>query len=309
MFMLWVGRGGREGDPSRRDIDFYDVDLSLSAMVKARRSDHKQIQKLLRALQSKLAVKQIREPDVRRAIPARYRVYSDRALFRLRQEAGLRWMVKTAAVQLIDDATASQWQANSPIGYQPMGESPADRTSPALWPAGDSPAGPAPEANPLPPAGRQPDPPMGHRPIIVNTLVSRPEPAATANSAPQELARELHNVLGPFTGDLPQLLWDRGREVDPNLTAEELVHVVTAMAPKATKGRSTGFVLSLLQSFLRGPSLAAYREEKRRRDEAEHLSESRDIQFWKEILADPTADPEAHAYARQFLSERASKAP
>jgi len=78
------------------------------------------------------------------------------------------------------------------------------------------------------------------------------------------------------------------------------------MAPKATKGSPTGFVLSLLQSFLRGPSLAAYREEKQRVDAARHLAEQRDLEFWQDVLRNPDADEEAKSYAREFLSSRIS---
>jgi hypothetical protein len=309
MFMLWVGRGGHEADLSRRDVEFYDVDLSLSAMVKARRSDHKQIQKLLRSLRSKLAIALIREPDVRRAVPARYRVYCERALQRLRQQAGLRWMVKTAAVLLIDDATASQWLANSPIGYQPMGETPGDQT---IWtdePLGESSTGLAPEADPLPPVGSGPASPMGHPPAIVKAPVNTQEQTSTTvtAAAPLELARRLHDLLGPFTEDVPQTLWQKGREVDPELSVDELLHVVSLMAPKATKGSPTGFVLRLLQGFLRGPSLRAYREELDRQRQARLASEKRDIAFWQQVLEDPNSDQESRIFAQDFLVSHRSE--
>ena len=307
MFMLWVGRGGRNPDAARKEGDFYDVDLSLSAMVKARRSDHKQIQKLLRSLKAKRAIDLLREPDVRRAIPARYRVYSERALFRLRQQAGLRWMVKTAAVLLIDDQTASQWLSNSPIGYQPMGESPLGLPDADQEPVGTSPMGTEPEVFPLPPTGPRPLPPMGPKPMNVKHLVSPANPSTTPDSVPAGLTRELHAILGPFTADFPQLLWQRGREAAPDLTPDELLHTVALMAPKATKGSPTGFVLSLLQSFLRGPSLAAYREEKHRLETARRLAEQRDLEFWQDVLRNPDSDEEAKSYAREILASRGSQ--
>ncbi|HWU39803.1 MAG TPA: hypothetical protein VN203_19310, partial [Candidatus Acidoferrum sp.] len=306
MFMLWVARGGRNADPARKESDFYDVDLSLSVMVKARRSDHKQIQKLLRSLRAKRAIELLREPDVRRAIPARYRVHSERALFRLRQQAGLCWMVKTAGVLLIDDKTAAQWLSYSPVGYQPMGDSPSGELGTNLPPVGALPGGGEPGAIPLSPAGPQPHPPMGLKPMNVTPVVSTDSRPATTDVVPPELARELHAILGPFTGDFPHLLWKRGREVDPRLSVDELLHIVALMAPKATKGSPTGFVLSLLQSFLRGPSLAAYREEKQRVDAARHLAEQRDLEFWQDVLRNPDADEEAKSYAREFLSSRIS---
>lgn len=308
MFMLWVGRGGRNPDP-QKESNSYDIDLSLSAMVKARRSDHKQIQKLLRSLRAKRAIDLLREPDVRRAIPARYRVYSERALYRLRQQAGMRWMVKTAAVLLIDDQTASQWLSNSPIGYQPMGESPLGEVDFMPEPMGRSPMGPTPEVTPLAPTGPDPNSPMGRKPMNVNTSVSvaLAPPTTTFDTPPATLAQDLHSILGPFTGDFPDLLWKRGREVVTDLTGPELLHIVALMAPKATKGSPTGFVLSLLQSFLRGPSLNAYREEQGRAETARRLAEQRELEFWQDVLHNPGSDEETRAYARDFLDSRTSQ--
>ena len=57
-------------------------------------------------------------------------------------------------------------------------------------------------------------------------------PPTTTDTPPAELAQDLHDILGPFTGDFPELLWKRGREVDPELTVEELLHIVALIAPK-----------------------------------------------------------------------------
>ena len=65
------------------------VDIGLSQLCLLLNTDHKNVKRLLRCLQEKLAIEVVRQPDYRLAIPTRYRVFTSEQVLNRRRAAGL----------------------------------------------------------------------------------------------------------------------------------------------------------------------------------------------------------------------------
>jgi hypothetical protein len=92
------------------------VDIGLSRLCSLLATDHKNVKRLVGSLQGKLALEVVREPDYRKALPTRYRVYDPARILERRQAAGMLWVVRTRAIRFVDMATVNQLLCEEPMG-------------------------------------------------------------------------------------------------------------------------------------------------------------------------------------------------
>ncbi len=100
----------------------YAVDIGLARICELLSSDHKNVKRLLRSLQEKLAIEVVQQPDCKLAIPTRYRVFSYSQIMERRRRAGLVWVIRTRATRFVDLAVVERLLNEAPLGQLPTGE-------------------------------------------------------------------------------------------------------------------------------------------------------------------------------------------
>jgi hypothetical protein len=94
------------------------VDLALSQLRIILHTDHKNVKRLLTSLQSKLVLEVVRQPDYRRAICTRYKIFNHSQILERRNRASMLWVVRTRAVRFVPMEVVNRLLSEEP----PMGE-------------------------------------------------------------------------------------------------------------------------------------------------------------------------------------------
>jgi hypothetical protein len=229
------------------------VDLSVSQLCALLGTDHKQVKRLVHALEEKLAIEVVRQPDFRLAHPTRYRIYNYTKILERRRSAGLVWVVRTRAVRFVDPATVEALLLDSPMGQSPVGDLSQDS---------DPPTGQSPEI----PIGQPPESPMGQSPGHISNRVSESIGGTEPSTAPPLITGAIIREFGFVDDDALQTLVRKCRDSAPDATDEEIAELAAMQARRIRQMRGVdnpvGLLITQVARCFKGEPLALYRRER-----------------------------------------------
>jgi hypothetical protein len=134
----------------------------------------------------------------------------------------------------------------------------------------------------------------------------RSETIAASNTAPVSNTRDpvgaALNTYGPASEEGVRALMERCRAVAPDLTVEEMVHLIHQRLSAPRPGTAPlPFLLVALPRFLAGDGLRRFREQRQRDRQA---AAADDLRLAHEILGRGDAGPDERAWAEEVLQNR-----
>lgn len=274
---LW--RSGRQIRNSKSRF----LQMGYALISKGVGLDRTNVQNILRALETKLALRVVTPGTVKSSTV--YEIFSCEQILALRREAGLLWVQRYGSrrVDFVDD----NGNLLPPVGLTPIGTIPG------------------PGVKPTPPVGVTPAQPVGATPT---QLVSKQTNQQTSSSAP--LLQAL-SQYGPADDEVAQKLRDSCSSQAPDCSEAEIIHFIHQKAALIRSGRISspiGFLLTAVPKCFAGEAFTLYREEERKRQDLERNRRDRQeakIQQWRreqeQVLADPNASEDDKRFARQIL--------
>ena len=262
--------------------DSREAIIPLQAVAAKTAISLRNVRRVIRALEEKLAIEVTEYEDKTRSIPRRYRVWGMNAILERRRGLGYEFVYRNR--NLITLARAEGWQ-------------PPDKLT------GDAPdslsAAPPVNLTPGPPDSQVPDPPDS---LSGNKVIDERK---AEQSSPARLVDAVHRQFGFVDDDAIQRLVSASRRVAPDATEDEISWAIGITAGRIRAMRHltnpVGMLITQVPKCFEGASFRLYRESVRQRREAERREAERWRREAEAILADPRSPEEDRDWARTVL--------
>lgn len=287
--ILW-----RLGKPIQPDDSFRYAMVPMKdlADVPALRMTQKNLRLALQRLVEKLSIEEAQTFDPKAKTARVWKVYSYRKILERRKAAGMEWVVRDRGVRFIDPTT-------TPVKPTPVVMLLDDITTPVTTE----------QSSPVKPAqttGVTTDLlPLG---LFSRTVSLGKQPPSTSGWT---LAiRALYECLGQADDDAVLRMAHAAFDNTPDVTDEELAHVIREEVPRVLRNKSLdnpiGMLIRQVPRRLAGESLRILREQlQRQRAEQQRYRESQAA--WAQgILEDPKTPESDREWARGIVEEHAA---
>jgi hypothetical protein len=265
------------------------VNAPMTAIAEQTCMHETNIRANLRMLLEKLAIEIVQAEDRKRQSARVYRVFSFKQILERRRAAGLEWVVKNRGVRFVSTQTAQEILASDSLGRDFSQESevvPSDS---------------------LPKEGSELLEPRasGLHPVILgSTNLEKLLKQTSTSVAPLKLVKGLHELRLVFDEEAVTSLWNECQIRAGDCTTEEILYFAKEKAAICRNGKiqnPVGFLLAAVPKCFEGQSFTNFREEQRKRAEAQHRLEREREEAAQQLAAQTDREAEAYRIAEDKL--------
>jgi hypothetical protein len=275
--------------------------LPIKAIAKKVSISVRNLRRILRSLEEKLAIEVTEYEDKQHSIPRRYRVWGFRPVMDRRRAAGYHFIYRNRNL-----ITLARSQRTPPDNLPPA---PTDNLSgPAPVKLPPSPtvnltAGPPDKLSGAPPDNLTPRPPDKLSASLIST--SNKQKRITSSTAIAMVATVLREELGVIDNPAAARIVTSCRHVAPDATDDEIADICRAQAQRYKLNRSidnpVGMLIRQMPNSFQGEAFAGYRRAKHQAQHAEEHRREAEAAEWRKILNDPKEGEELKQIAREAL--------